>query len=587
MEKERTRTTIRRISAVLFAVLAVVMVIYLSILWNTENITVTGTRTGSGISRVEDFDRQVIDDETAPAGCVTEYSFVLEDTKQYDVCLAFYTIHQFVTVYIDDEMVYKMEPSPELKTVKTPGTNWTLIPLHPEDEGKEIHVYLTPAYKNFVDAEVEFLVGPEDDIIVNSLHNSVATLMISGLAVLLGILLFSLSIYLMIKDKKMNEIFPLGIFSLLLGLWRLADTGFSPFLDANRPVMMFYLSVLSLMVGIIPFAKVQKARTRLWTTDFYCLVAAVLSIVIIIADLAGVIELREYLNIIHVVLFTGIILVGYNLLRPNKANESKPGDSIERLALFIFIGGVVLDAIAFYVTGTSAGLLFTLLAFLIAILVKGISFVYVYLGYEKMLIRREKQLINSRAAVMMGQIRSHFVFNILNAISGMCKYDPEKADETIVRFSKYLRANVDLMHNDEPVHFSQVITRLEDYIILEQVRFGDKISFEEELEVIDFKLPDLILQPIVENAIKHGIQPKESQGTITLKTYEDAENVYIKIIDDGVGFDTSKAAREGSAGMKNVRFRLDYFMNGKMETSSVPGKGTVVTLTLPRKEAAL
>lgn len=145
MEKERTRTTIRRISAVLFVVLTVVMVIYLSILWNTENITVTGTRTGSGISQVEDFDRQVIDDETAPAGCVTEYSFVLEDTKQYDVCLAFYTIHQFVTVYIDDEMVYKMEPSPELKTVKTPGTNWTLIPLHPEDEGKGIHVYLTPA----------------------------------------------------------------------------------------------------------------------------------------------------------------------------------------------------------------------------------------------------------------------------------------------------------------------------------------------------------------------------------------------------------------------------------------------------------
>ena len=66
-----------------------------------------------------------------------------------------------------------------------------------------------------------------------------------------------------------------------------------------------------------------------------------------------------------------------------------------------------------------------------------------------------------------------------------------------------------------------------------------------------------------------------------------AENIYIKIIDDGVGFDTSKAAREGSAGMKNVRFRLEYFMKGKMETSSVPGKGTVVTLTLPRKEAAL
>lgn len=190
----------------------------------------------------------------------------------------------------------------------------------------------------------------------------------------------------------------------------------------------------------------------------------------------------------------------------------------------------------------------------------------------------------SRTTTMMSQIRSHFVFNLLNAISGMCKYNPEKADDTIVRFSRYLRNNIDIMENDKNIPFTTDIQQLEDYVVLEQVRFGDKIEFYTDTEVTDFMIPPLILQPVVENAIKHGVSQKTGNGTIILKTWETKSHVMITIEDDGIGFDISELEKEKSVGIRNIRFRLKHLADGDMKIESEIGKGTVVTISIPKKE---
>ena len=186
----------------------------------------------------------------------------------------------------------------------------------------------------------------------------------------------------------------------------------------------------------------------------------------------------------------------------------------------------------------------------------------------------------------MNQIRTHFIFNVLNAISGMCKYDPEKADRTVVRFSRYLRTNIDIMQADAPISFSAALRHVEDYIVLEQIRFGDKLRFITDITVEDFMLPPLILQPLVENAIKHGISVKPNGGTITLRTRSEKGNFLIFIEDDGVGFDPSAAGSEHSVGLKNVRFRLRHMVNGSLSIDSTPGHGTVYTISIPQKEAS-
>lgn len=195
--------------------------------------------------------------------------------------------------------------------------------------------------------------------------------------------------------------------------------------------------------------------------------------------------------------------------------------------------------------------------------------------------RLEGELKNNRVVLAMSQIRTHFIFNVLNAISGMCKYDPEKADETVVRFARYLRNNIDILEEDKLVSFEKALEHLEDFVILEQVRFEDKIRFTEHLEVKDFRLPSLILQPVVENSIKHGLLPKEEGGTIELCTRQEGSNILITITDDGVGYDTHTDGDKGSVGLENVKFRLKYMVKGRLDLESRSGEGTKVTITIP------
>ena len=194
----------------------------------------------------------------------------------------------------------------------------------------------------------------------------------------------------------------------------------------------------------------------------------------------------------------------------------------------------------------------------------------------------EQELKMSRIVLATSQIRSHFIFNVLNAISGMCKYDPRLADETIVRFARYLRSNVDVLGNDALTPVSTELRHVDDYICLEQMRFGSKIEFIAEMETEDFPVPPLILQPLVENAVKHGILPKKRDGMIRLRVFSDGDSNVITIIDDGVGFDVEKPLREGAVGLENVRFRLETMVHGALEIRSEQGVGTTVTITIPR-----
>ena len=198
--------------------------------------------------------------------------------------------------------------------------------------------------------------------------------------------------------------------------------------------------------------------------------------------------------------------------------------------------------------------------------------------------RLEGELKNSNIVLAVSQIRAHFIFNILNAISGMCKYDPERADETVVCFSRYLRTNIDIMQEDKPVNFHVALKHLEDYVTLEQIRFEDKVKFVKDIMVNDFMIPLLVLQPIVENAIKHGVTPKSSGGTVILRTWKDEEYIYISIQDDGVGFDPDSLKDKTGVGLKNVRFRLEHMIDGKMTVESKIGEGTTVTIYIPYKE---
>ena len=193
------------------------------------------------------------------------------------------------------------------------------------------------------------------------------------------------------------------------------------------------------------------------------------------------------------------------------------------------------------------------------------------------------QLAESRIATMMSQIRPHFIYNTLGSIEQLCELDPPKAGELVHNFAKYLRGNFRELDNPKPIRMSQEMEHVRHYISIENVRFPDMtISFEMNSE--DFSLPALTIQPIVENAIKHGLMKLQNGGSIRIISYETDTHYCVSVEDDGVGFDTS-ILRDGRehVGIRNIRGRLEAMVGGTLEIESTQGVGTKVLITIPKE----
>ena len=573
--KQEKKTVLWKLSTAVGAVAGLMMAAFLLfLLIAAPNGDVLQPRTEDGFVRLEGVARRERTEEAAPIGVAVDYSVTVVPDLDHDVCLGFYAVHQYAQVRLDGELIYSRMPQEGGSVVQTPGSYWAMIPVYREDAGKEICVSVYPVYESFRDREVELLLGSDLAMYRDRLRKDLPVLLTSGLTMLVGLVYLGMALYYLACGKSGRKLLCIGMFGIFLGIWRFADTRFSPFFHPGNTVFLYYVSLCALMFSILPFMKSQKREEGSRWIDVFCLAAAVAMIVQMGLQLFWGIDLRRTLILTHGFIVAGALLLLGAVIRQWIGTSHREETVRERVMLLIILGGVLMDTAAFFIRRTSSGILFTLIAFLAYVAVTGVVFI---LDYN----RKERQLTEVRVTTTMSQIRSHFIFNVLNAISGMCKYDPEKADRTIVSFARYLRANIDVLQEDQPVSFRTSLRQVEDYVELEKIRFGDKIRFVEEIGEDRFVMPLLILQPIVENAIKHGILPRPEGGTITLTTWRTAEDVRISVTDDGVGFDPEETPDRSSVGLKNVRFRLQYLMNGRLELESAPGRGTTITVILP------
>lgn len=201
------------------------------------------------------------------------------------------------------------------------------------------------------------------------------------------------------------------------------------------------------------------------------------------------------------------------------------------------------------------------------------------------IIEMDKELIQKQTQMMVSQIQPHFIYNTLNTISGLCEEDPIKARDTVDNFAKYLRTNLEAIKKDQIIPFDQELQHTKTYLWIEQQRFLDRLNVEFDIQCSDFKIPSLTLQPIVENAVKHGVCKKKEGGTIKISSYKEGNNIYITVIDDGVGFDVNQKQEDRvHVGIENVSARLEYFSKGKLFIGSEIGKGTKATIVLAYQE---
>ncbi len=201
-----------------------------------------------------------------------------------------------------------------------------------------------------------------------------------------------------------------------------------------------------------------------------------------------------------------------------------------------------------------------------------------------------KLLAKAELEALQAQINPHFLFNSLTVIASLCRMDVEKSRDMIIHLSNFYRKTLNV--SKEMVDLETEINHVKSYVYIEMARFEDKLKIDYDIpKTLNCFLPPLTLQPIVENAIKHGILPKKSGGIIKVTGYKKENNVYLEIFDNGVGMDenrleellSGKIRQTDSIGFKNVDMRLKKIFgeNHGIVIKSKKGEGTTVNLCIP------
>ena len=194
-----------------------------------------------------------------------------------------------------------------------------------------------------------------------------------------------------------------------------------------------------------------------------------------------------------------------------------------------------------------------------------------------------EKIQEAKSLAMQSQIRPHFINNTLYNIKALYAMDPLQAGKLLDSFAEYLNGHKEALEEDKLWPFSTELENLKCYMDIEEERFQN-IHAEYDIQTTDFMIPPLTLQPLVENAINHGLRQKPEGGTVWLKTWQEDEETIVTVEDDGVGFNSNKRPEDNRQhlGVENTRFRIEIMCKGTMRIASRPGEGTTVTIRIPR-----
>ena len=272
-------------------------------------------------------------------------------------------------------------------------------------------------------------------------------------------------------------------------------------------------------------------------------------------------------------MISGVLLVYLFVITVKRfRHEKKLEECIPLLNLLFIIAAVITDSMI----GNQL-----IISFLTMVIVTSSLFYYLWLHLH--LVREHEQSLMEaqRIQIMMTQIQPHFIYNTISTIKVLCRKDPDKAADMATKFGVYLRQNLDSMGMTEKIPVQTELEHTQIYTDIEMVRFSN-IKVEYDISDSDFSLPPLTIQPMVENAIRHGVRIRK-EGIVRVIVKRDMNYHEICIQDNGQGFDVNEVETDGGnhIGIRNVRERIESMCKGTLMIDSQIGIGTTVTIPIP------
>ena len=559
------------------------------------------------------------------------------------------TYHQNLEVRVNGKMRFRYPSERRNVNFNIITDDWVLVPLGPEDARQTLEVKYTHNRWSYFNGTISDIYIGEDESVLRYIR------VVTGFDYALGLILITLGCVLMVMGWLYRSFSNykaracIGMIFFSFGIW-LTNRAKMPLIHLNADLKFLIAFIFITLVTPFIFLYCYFRFPNKW--QIYSLLgfrlglvaAGVMILLLVFAGTSVELAVRVvYIIAILAVVYLAVLLYQYAFGKDSRfiSGPVKLINKIEFFAVLILpIAAVVGDFAYPDLLASDPSTMFRICAniVMIAYIVSMIIYSYNESLNREMVI---KKLHDSQVELMMGQIQPHFIFNTLSSIRTLVKVEPDTAYDMIYDFSNYLRANVDNITNMDGIKFAAEVEHIKSYVNIEKVRFGDRVNVEYDIQSLNFYVPPLSIQPLVENAIKHGICKKPEGGTVWLKSWEDEDNYIVIVQDNGQGFsaerleeifsidsddenlggmsqsvDSGDAIRElleastlrdvtgkvvelaakdrkdfsgngaehhESTGMRNISLRLREMAGARMEIDSQEGRGTLIKVYFPRE----
>jgi len=397
-------------------------------------------------------------------------------------------------------------------------------------------------------------------------------------SILLGALLilavYHLLIY-MYRRESLSTLYLALIY--FIGCLRVGVTGENVFYEIfrfNQLNIMIRLEYITIILGPFIFVKFIEAMfssyMKLYSSKTTWLLALICCITVLALPLKIFTGLLLYYEFVGLAVFSyGVYLIIMAVLNDEKNSR------LILINLFMILLAFVLDAL-FHSNAIQ------LIEFpIFSIVGFGIAFVQsVILAKEYEEIDREKiKILDTKMKFLQAQIRPHFIQNTLNTVLALIHSDPEQAEEMLLDFSDYLRNSVTYTQKEMMIHIEEELKHIKNYINIEKIRYTNRVKVEIQFDRRSFMIPPLIIQPIIENSIKHNVEKNEKAITIWLTVKTEGGQHIITVEDNGCGFDPEKVT--DGIGITNLKERIKNLYGQKIYIDSKVGRGTKIVISIP------
>lgn len=508
----------------------------------------------------------------------------------FDYDLLIRTAQQEMKIFVNDEVIYECIKSEDQLLGEMPTSQWHLIQLSDELRDEVITIQIYSSYDMYAEIIPYISYGAAGDLISYVTMNTLLSCLIAWITILLGI--GSIIVCIIYRHRDIYYINYLGIFLIMFGIW---SWGESKTILFNYTDQFLQSQITFLMIMLIPIPIVLYFRHKTVTglgikvLDIYRTICMISTGIGIILALTKTVDLIEYIFVSQVLLAVGVVILVLENFLDNKGEEQNSEMSwLYQLAVLMLLVGTAWEIYNLY-----CGTIFYIGTYIRigVVIFIGIIFEIEILEFRKKKERAiaaeekmKRQLEAAKLHILNDKMSPHFICNTLVAIQELCYSDPEEAARSIGIFSKYIRINLEGIGEKRLISFKKELEYIQFYMSIQKMCFEEDVEFETDLQVIDFGVPPFSIQPIIENAVVHGIRKSLHRGTVCLRTRREKDMIVIQVEDNGIGFDSkddgeNKQTRFNSGAA--VAYRIEQLLNGQIAISSRINKGTLVTIQIP------